>query len=552
MYRISLVMLAISLQASDLRISEVMSNPQGSEYENEFIEIYNCSAHVMHVNGWVMSDGSGVDSLVHLSGPDSIPAQGYALIMDPGYQFSIGPYIDLIPDSIPIYTISTDATFGSGGLANSAESVIVWNADSSSLSQMSWSKATDNGYSWERVSLEVADDAAEWKQSLVENGTPGTKNSRALPAYNLWLSSVDISQMDSDLEVQLSLTMINTGAAEITSAALQILLVEADHLFTLHEEVLTDIPPGDSLIWEGTVGVQRCGWMQFEIEVECPHDDFVEDNKITEETFITCLTSPLIINEVMPVPLSEEPEWVEIFNRSGDDIDLLEWQFSDNNLTSRALSDTSLILRSGSYLLLSSQGEISGCPWDCLIQPIPGFPTLNNSGDAVILYDPNGSIMDQMSYDEGSGIVEGHSWERINTENPGTDIQNWGFCVSATRSTPGYKNSLHLTELSTELSIDLNPNPFTPDGDGNKDQLIIHYELPFQQALVSMIIYDMAGRRIAEPVQVKAVPHRGQLSWDGTANYGGIAATGLYICILFVDDMQGHVFEELRKVYLLR
>ena len=88
MHKTGLVLLAICIQASDIRISEVMSNPQGSEYENEFIEIFNATDGVMQINGWILSDGNGEDSISHLSGPIGIQPAHYALIMDPGYNYS--------------------------------------------------------------------------------------------------------------------------------------------------------------------------------------------------------------------------------------------------------------------------------------------------------------------------------------------------------------------------------------------------------------------------------------------------------------------------------
>jgi len=552
MIRLCLIMLTISLSASNIRISEVMANPQGSEYENEFVELYNYSEHVMYINGWVLSDGTGVDTLMHWSGPTGIPPFGYAVILDPSYNFASGPYHDIMPDSTPLYTISTDATLGSGGLSNSAESVIIRSPDTSMVSWMSWSRATDNGYSWERVSVDDVDSLAQWEQSLVENGTPGYRNSRALPIYNLKLEQLEVIPLAGSQAFDLKLIIRNTGSSVISQARLAVQVFEHDELLNNREETLPELSSGDSLVWSNPVQLNRCGWIHLVVEIHLPQDEFPEDNRIDLETYVTCLNSPLILNEIMPLPLTDAAEWVEIYNRSDQDVDLRGWQLSDDHLTGKPVTDSSLVLHSNAYVILSNQSRINGCPWDCVVLNVPGFPTLNNSGDVVILTDPLGIRMDDMFYDETSALAEGRSWERINSNKTGTDPRNWGTCINAAGSTPGYRNSLHLTELSPELMLELEPNPFTPNGDGSKDVLTIYYELPFEQALMSVIIFDMAGRKIAEPVQVQAVAHRGQIIWDGTASYGGIAVTGLYICKLFIDDLQGHVREELRKIYLLR
>ncbi|MCF7826417.1 MAG: lamin tail domain-containing protein, partial [Candidatus Marinimicrobia bacterium] len=211
MHKIGLVLLAISLQASGIRISEVMSNPQGSEYENEFIELFNATEYVMQINGWILSDGSGVDTVSHLSGPVEIQPAHYALIVDPGYNFISGPYSEILNDSLPIYTISTDESFGSGGLSNAGESVILLSPDSTISSEMSWFSSTSNGFSWERVSVTSADSLAIWQQSLEINGTPGYRNSVAPPLINLSILGMVMESMVLDETVDVTLQIRNGG-----------------------------------------------------------------------------------------------------------------------------------------------------------------------------------------------------------------------------------------------------------------------------------------------------------------------------------------------------
>ena len=1080
MHKISLVLLAICLQANDIRISEVMSNPQGSEYENEFIEVYNSSDHVTHINGWLLSDGTGVDSIFHFYGPTEIQAGAYAVILDPGYNYVSGPYAGILPDSIPIYSISTDASFGSGGLANSSESVMIWSPDSLHFSQMSWSSASENGYSWERVSLDVADSLAIWRQSLVENGSPGFRNSVQQAEINLSLSSAIVTYSELGEPIELLLSLDNTGSDEISNFSIsiyhdqnqdgiqepgewelsvepnltllseqsidypitlfslepgvhyglarlilngdqineddslwfeakgaypkdalslteimfsptmeqggewielknvssesislqgwtfsdanqtrhsitdQLFLLKPDCLLTLcadqdaieyfelaYEEVLlldswptlnassdsirlfdatghavssgfyrgswgaagvslerrhpllkpmdetnwaiclkpeggtpsrsnsqqlravdlelvsiesiqqpavgpaqlnfvvrfvnqgldslfllelesdadiewrgalasfqtdslvfsspmmwpgysvlpirllhdgqlladtlvqvvlgfppnsialneihylpgedqveflefintgaetlnprgwmfmdrsgvfgsiednAEIEPGafflmcqnaailadwvtentvilephpwptlnnssdsifiqdpfgnlhiihgydathgsepgkslerlalwkpenlaeswdlcqdplgstpgrqnsvtlpprnlaldnveisNSIVWidepfsldiiiintgvdmvEGTrlsiqtyqgsvqlseqqlelmpiyaqdtlvlgveLVIQTAGWVDIRAEI-VTSDDLFADNWINRRLFVSIQTTPLIINEIYPLPQHEQSEWVEIYNRGAIDRDIQGWSIADNTGTAVIISDTSLVLAPGSYLVLSSPAESLSWFGNIPLQMIPGFPMLNNSRDAVVLFDPNGIQMDGLYYDEFTGLVEGRSLERIRPDAPGSELGNWGVCVDLAASTPGLKNSLYLTTLAADLEIHLEPNPFTPDGDGERDELMIQYDLPIEHGVMSITIFDMAGRRIAEPIQVMPVSHKGHVVWDGAADYGGIAVTGLYVMQLLVDDQAGRVWKDLQKVYLIR
>jgi len=348
------------------------------------------------------------------------------------------------------------------------------------------------------------------------------------------------------------LEVVNAGAIPQTSVEIEVEINQGVDWSVQFDFSLPLILSQDTLRQLVELEFERCGWLNITAEVFSANDDLADDNKRAVRAYVSCLESPLIINEFMPVPYIGQTEWVEVYNRSERVVDIQGWQISDNSLSGKTWIDSSMKIEPNEYLLLSEEPEINACAWDCLIIPVAGFPTLNNSEDRVVIFDPRGLGMDAVSYDAFSALVEGRSRERIRTIGAGSGSDNWGLCINESGSTPGYENSLHLTALSQQLDIELDPNPFTPNGDGQQDELIIRYELPVEQALMSVMIYDMAGRKIAEPVQIRAIAHRGQVSWDGMTSYGGIATTGLYICKLLIDDLQGNVSETLRKVYLHR
>jgi hypothetical protein len=1081
MHKTCLVLLAICLHANDIRISEVMSNPQGSEYENEFIEVYNASDHVIQINGWILSDGDGVDTISHLSGPALIQPSHYALIMDPGYNYLSGPYSNFLSDTLPIYTISTDGSFGSGGLSNSGESVIIQSPDSSISSEMTWNSSTQNGFSWERVSVRTEDSLSVWQQSLDINGSPGFRNSVTPPLINLSLVDIEIesplngqpvdiimiiknegehavaefeisvyrddnqngvrdvdeweliSPVNTEMQPQellehplqlfpllpgmhqlegrvftandekaeddslrfevigsyplnsisitevmyspasdqygewveiqnrstLSVTLqgwtfsdanqtrhkisdtllfiepydylilcansnmanyfgleteqvhelsswpalnsssdsvrifdasghgvasvfyrgswgesaislerrhpdiypcdeMNWAASTQTDGGTpssmntrHLLPVEirvdeirvelttsigptqADMLFkfqnmgmdTLHsleldsdadiywtgvltsygidslaftsamlwpgyneipirilhgEEVLTDtsievllgflpdqialneihyiphedqveflefvnigsreidlrgwryrdrsgaegwantqaivqpdsffvwtsdafqlsdwappsanvielsawpslnnssdsiiildplgkrmlahgyasppeaetgrslersalwraqenesswsicqapagitpgmknstiLPPhnlalpqltiidsilwvdeafpirvfvvnpgvdyveeailqaklfqngfligdwsstlldigaGDTLMTEMELLSANSGWITLEITILLDGDETAHDNTIIQHIYISKTVADLILNEVMPLPVMDQNEWVEIYNRSDKALDLMGWRLADKSGTSVSLSDSSLLLEENHFLVFGSEDYVNPGLHVEKYKPIQHFPTLNNTEEQLTLYDPQGIPMDGMFYNSNTELVTGRSLERIRSHISGDETGNWGICIADGGSTPGEENSLYLDALGSHLDVELTPNPFSPDGDGQNDQLMISYELPFEHGLMSIMVFDMAGRQIAWPVQIKPVSHRGQAWWDGEANYGGKAVTGLYIMKLLFDDQAGKVWTCLKKVYLIR
>ena len=547
MKRACLFMLAISLYGSELRVSEVMSNPQGSEYENEFIEVYNPNSDVIQINGWVLSDGKGQDSIMHMAGPELIPPGGYALILDPGYDLQAGIYMGLIPENTPIFSISTDATFGSGGLSNSGESVLIHDPDSIYVSFMSWDRSTGNGYSWERVDLNSPDEIALWEESEVENGTPGYENSVVRAAVDLVLTGMDLEYVEATKELRISSLLKNQGSDTISAPELSTKLRQAEEVIRTIRRSLPDVHPGDSLLWVEILRPEVCGWTTLVQEVDAQGDEDPSDNMRERDIYLPCEQTPLILNEIMPLPYAGEPEWIEVFNRSDRAIDLSAWSVSDNSEKQNLIIDSTSYLFPGEYLLVTDGPQVSGAHWAAVQVEMEGFPSLNNSTDAVVLYDPTGHVMDRVNYYEDTGLVEGRSLERVRIYAE-VGSANWRISVAESGSTPGGKNSLYLKELAPAIEVLISPKPFYA---GKEKELNIALVLPVDQAAVSIQVFDLAGREIAVPVPLQVVAHRSRLKWDGMASYGAIATTGLYICRIIIDDMSGQINEYFEKVYLI-
>jgi len=322
-----------------------------------------------------------------------------------------------------------------------------------------------------------------------------------------------------------------------------------------HFEQQMSVPemiPGDTISIEVELTLEVSGWVQLMAELVTQTQDMSADLQVERSVFLSSNETPLVINEVMCLPALGGGEWVEIYNLGTKRVDLDGWCIKDRSDKLVMLSDSSLLMDSQSYLVVGDDLNGLSQPFQATFLELSNFPTLNNTEDGVTLFDPQGIEMDAMDYSASTELVEGRSLERIRPQNSGVLSENWSVCIHEDGSTPGRRNSLFLDQLAEKLEITLDPNPFSPNGDGRGDELRINYELPFEFGLMSITVFDMAGRKIAEPVNLQAVSHRGQVVWDGEATYGGKAVTGLYIMKLLFDDRSGRVWHALRKVYLIR
>ncbi len=166
----------------------------------------------------------------------------------------------------------------------------------------------------------------------------------------------------------------------------------------------------------------------------------------------------LVINEFFcdpsPVIGLPEAEFVEIYNRSSKIFDVENWKLGD------ASSDGTVQqgwLLPGEFIVLTSTAFVDSFPNGIAVT---SFPSLNNSGDNIVLRSDLGVRLDSIAYTidwyhDASKESGGYSIERINPNDPCSDIYDWSASLSSTGGTPGAQNSVYdSTPDNTNPSID--------------------------------------------------------------------------------------------------
>jgi hypothetical protein len=177
--------------------------------------------------------------------------------------------------------------------------------------------------------------------------------------------------------------------------------------------------------------------------------------------------------------------------------------------------------------------------------PSGGFPSLNNSGDEIILRDPAGTAVDSIRYDATWGGGSGVSLERINPCLGSNDDLNWSWCVHPTGSTPGQHNSIFTPVIPHQASLSASPNPFSPDGDGHQEATIISYRLPSAAARMSLRLFDVRGRSVRTLADQQRCPAEGNVIWNGRGDSGEMVNMGIYILLMeALDERRGLVCRE--------
>jgi hypothetical protein len=171
-----------------------------------------------------------------------------------------------------------------------------------------------------------------WANSLVTNGTPGFTNSVTPTNYDLQLSSLTFSPLNPIVgnDVTVSAKVKNNGILNAVSYSIEIFNdINKDSIADVSERIFnqsySNLVSNDSLTASTVLNSPPADLYQIIARV-----NFAEDQNSTNNVLIKRFTvSPpgnnfndIVINEIMYAPSSGEPEWIEIFNKTSNSINL--------------------------------------------------------------------------------------------------------------------------------------------------------------------------------------------------------------------------------------
>jgi len=146
-------------------------------------------------------------------------------------------------------------------------------------------------------------------------------------------------------------------------------------------------------------------------------------------------------NPVIGLP---EAEFVELYNRSANPVNLVGWKFSDPSSTSTL---PSYILMPGAFVIITPNSSASAFSVFGPVLGVSNFPTLNNGSDDLVMRDATNNLIDFVNYtdawyrddDKRQG---GWTLELIDVDNICAEGENWVASEHPSGGTPGQVNSV--------------------------------------------------------------------------------------------------------------
>lgn len=529
-------------------LTEIMYNLEGSDSPNEFVELFNIS-HVdtVDLSGWRIRDIYSEDTLEDSGYGFKIAPRHFALIMEGDYPIESGLYSSVIPEGTVIIKVD-DSSIGNG--LSISDSVFMVNSDGFIVDSVGWSGSTLEGFSIERRYFEFPSIPGNWLPSLDSLGTPGLPNSVAPLETDGTIQTDSISHSPvfptESKEIIFLIPVINNGNSTLFGS---ITLYETGE--ELGNSTFSNLEILDTLTINVIVPPQSPGRHIFDIELTILSDLNYNDNITVDTLEVSYPFGSVVFNEFLPIPDSTQTEFIELYNFVSADME--GWSVSDNTKVRRFFTrfnadvDDFIVITGDSVTMSSFISESQ------FFVPENGFPSLNNSGDNLTLFDRTGTVIDSLVYNEYWPLEDHRSIEKFRPEYTSNILSRWGVSVIAERMTPGASNSLFVESVPSEGSVRLEPNPFSPDGDGIDDVLVIHYSLPFEQGILKVELFNVNGISVARPVWNLHVAQEGVLTWNGLRSNGEPARIGIYVVLIAaMDETSGSSWETIKTVVLAK
>lgn len=446
---------------STLMLSEIMFYPQTGP--NEFIELYNSSeTQSIELNSYkIKYHTSNPDIIVDAGEGTILPPKSFAIILEGDYVIGSGIYDGLIPSSALVLKIS-DNSFGTSGMANTTNrSVWLLNTSNDTLESYFYSANNLQGRSDEKRVMIKDSSQSNWANSLTANGTPGFQNSVTPVQFDLQLSSLSFQPLNPTIgdDVTVFVRVKNIGSNTAGNYTIEI-FHDADFDSTADpEEIIftqqySNLLPTDSISATAIMNSLSAGSYQIIAKVLFTQDENLSNNELIKSFIVFpqgTNYNDIVINEIMYAPSTSEPEWVELFNRTNNPINLKKWKFADA-VSSVTITNTDKFIPANGYIVLTKDSLIHNY-YNVGSEIIEfNLPALNNTGDAVSIKDSIGLKIDSLYYyPDWGGNINGKSLERISVNRFSLDPTNWGTSISTFKATPGSINSI--TEKNYDIAV---------------------------------------------------------------------------------------------------
>lgn len=541
---------------NDIIITEVFANPKpvGLLPNAEWIELYNRSKNIVRLNNWKLKKGN-----INYNFPNVILyPDSYVVVCDDKDQQSLS-------------VMANVAALGSFPSLSLDDEISLLNDKNFVIHNLSYKNEWMNdkikqSAAW---SLEIVDvnnpciGAGNWMASINPIGaTPGKVNSvhkynpdkselkllRAYPIDNKTLALIFNKTLDS-------LSSKNYLHYWFNNQTLQI----SNHYFMDNALSRIVLNMNDSFLSNTTYRIR------IDSLADCVNNFSIERNYADFGLSEKADSNDLHINEVLFNPSPTGSDFVEIYNSSNKFIDLKNYLLCNTDVRDsinqfNAFGADYWQIHPKQFLVLTeSKDKIlsnHSVTFPDQIIEVKTIPSYNDDAGTVLLSDLTGTRIEEFVYDDKMHFAlldnkEGVSLERINPFRPVSDRSNWtSASAGANYATPTIRNSQYFETAINNSTLSIEPEVFSPDGDGYHDMVNFNYQFSETGNVAKLEIYNSSGLLIKTLFKNQLLGGSGTYSWNGIDEHGNLPAYGIYVANFEVFSLNGET-KTYRKTFVL-
>jgi len=421
----------IAPDAGDVVVNEIQYAP--SLPSNEFIEILNRSSNAVDLSELTFGDeNQNFVSVAQERRP--LRADSHAVIVRDSSSFAAAfPTVSfLVPDRWSALNNGGDSVFLRHGPSEKRLDHVPY--------RPSWGGS--DGRSLERVDAAGPSDIApNFGSSEAESGaTPGRQNSIYDPDEVPPALERAFPSPEGDSVIAVFSEPVGAPSIEASSFAF-----EADDAPTILSATVNESAPR-RVECELNEALSSGTFTLIATNVSDLAQNVQSETRTSLEFIETVVPKPgdVVVNEIHYAPSSPSNEFVELFNRSENAINLSQVSFADANQAFVSVTADRKPLRPDSHAVIVRDSSAFADAFPQVSFLVPNdWNVLDNSGDSVVLrHTPSDARLEQVPYRPSWGGNNGRSLERIDPRGPPDRATNFGTSRADARGTPGAQNTL--------------------------------------------------------------------------------------------------------------
>jgi len=524
-----------SAKQNDIIITEILANPiAGVGLPNaEYLELFNRSKNIILLHNFKIKSGTSIIIIQNLRlYPDS-----FVVICD--------------DSKLPLFsTFKNVVSVTSFPSLSADDEVILLNENNNIIHQIAYKNSWYNNAvkasgGW---SLEIIDSknpcglATNWTASKnVVGGTIGFKNS--VQGINADEQNPELTRVypinANSMVLYFNKTLDSVSICKQTAISINPGIL-GDYSFKFTDGFLNQL----EVTFTDSIKQNTVYSLKINTGNDCANNIILAENPLIFGLCKPADSLDLVINELLFNPKPNAVDFVEIYNKSSQFIDLKNCWIGNRNAASQidnfyAVAPLGYMLLPNSYYVITTNDALLKKEYNVLnsknIININALPSFNDDEGSCVLFLKPETIFDELTYTEKMHFTlidnkEGVSLERIDFNKKTTDKNNWTSAASTSGfATPTYKNSQYLNFEIKNQTLSIIPEVFTPNNDGVNDLVTFTYKFDKNNYTGTMQVFNSTGVLVKTLLNNLPLGTEGTLTWNGLSEINNALPIGIYI-----------------------